>query len=540
MSEIKMTGGQLLVDALEKIGVDTVFGIPGVHNLKIYEALSKSKIKHITTRNESGAGFMADGYGRSTGKPGTAIVITGPGLTNILTAMGQAYLDAVPMVVISSQLPTTIMNQSTGFLHELRNSTIVAGAVAKESRRVSSADKIQETIAAAYRLAVSGRPGPVHAEVPLDILAETVLLDSSCKTVPTICMTAYEDQLKKAADMINQAKQVTIITGGGAVDAAKEVRNLSQKIKAAVVSSCAGKGVVSDQDDLCLGTRLPFKGVRQYVEESDLVLALGTQLSPTDLWENDLKLKGQLLQFDIDSDAFYRNVPADYGVKGDCKILLESILPMLEVKDFKPEAKIKALKEAAIQTGPAVTGNDKTYDMAMEVLSVFRESLGEEEILLADMTTAAYIALSEYDSLAPRTFLHPVGFGTLGYSMPAAIGAKVANPEKNMIALIGDGGFQFTMQEVAVACEQKLPIPIVIWNNGGYGEIKRNEAAMGFDSFIAVDNKNPNFLKLARAYDIDGVMPVNKEELKTALTDSFKKEQPTIIEININHWQRGE
>jgi thiamine pyrophosphate-dependent acetolactate synthase large subunit-like protein len=155
------------------------------------------------------------------------------------------------------------------------------------------------------------------------------------------------------------------------------------------------------------------------------------------------------------------------------------------------------------------------------------------------MTTAAYIALSEYEAYAPRTFLHPVGFGTLGYSVPAAIGAKIANPDKNMIALIGDGGFQFTMQELAVACEQNLPIPIVIWNNGGYGEIKRNEAAMGFENYIAVDNKNPDFIKLAQAYEIDGLRPKNQQELKQALTESFKKDQPTIIEINVNDWQRA-
>ncbi|MDI3537912.1 MAG: 5-guanidino-2-oxopentanoate decarboxylase [Eubacteriaceae bacterium] len=539
MATKKISGAQLLVQTMEKIGVECAFGIPGVHNLKIYDALTKSSIRHITTRNESGAGFMADGYGRSTGRPGTAIVITGPGLTNILTPMGQAYLDAVPMVVISSQLPSTIINQSTGFLHELRNSTIVAGAVAKESRRVTSADQMAEIIRFAYQLAVSGRPGPVHVEVPLDILAEEVWVDEPGLNSLTQCLPVYEETLKKAAALINLARRVTIVTGGGAVNAAIEVTALSQKIKAAVVSTCAGKGVVSEKSPLHLGARLPYKEVRQYVEESDLVLALGTQLSPTDLWENKLKLKGQLLQFDIDSDAFYRNYPADLGVKGDCKELIKNLLPLIEEKYKQAEELVQSIKTAAIKTGPVVTGNNKSFDLALEVLEVFRESLGDEEILLADMTTAAYIALSEYEAYAPRTFLHPVGFGTLGYSVPAAIGAKIANPDKNMIALIGDGGFQFTMQELAVACEQNLPIPIVIWNNGGYGEIKRNEAAMGFENYIAVDNKNPDFIKLAQAYEIDGLRPKNQQELKQALTESFKKDQPTIIEINVNDWQRA-
>ncbi|WKY44108.1 5-guanidino-2-oxopentanoate decarboxylase [Eubacteriaceae bacterium ES2] len=535
----KITGAQLLVQTMEKIGVECAFGIPGVHNLKIYEALTKSSIRHVTSRNESGAGFMADGYGRSTGRPGTAIVITGPGLTNILTPMGQAYLDSVPMVVISSQLPTTIMNQSTGFLHELKNSTIVAGAVAKESRRVTAASQIEEMIGWAYRLAVSGRPGPVHVEIPLDILAQELVGVNQEMNKDSQCLADYEASLKKAAALINQAGRVTIITGGGAVGAAAEVSTLCEKIKAAVVSTCAGKGVVSEKSPLHLGARLPFREVRQYVEESDLVLALGTQLAATDLWENNIKFKGMLVQFDCDSEAFYRNFPADLGVKGDCRDLLKDLLPLIDEKNQQPEEILQGLKRVAIKNGPAVTGNDKTYDLAMEVLAVFRNVLREADILLADMTTAAYIALSEYEAYLPRTFLHPVGFGTLGYSVPAAIGAKVANPLKNVIALTGDGGFQFTMQELAVACEQNLPIPIVIWNNGGYGEIKRNEAAMGFDSFIAVDNKNPDFIKLAQAYEIDGLRPKNQQELKEALAKSFKKNQPTIIEINVNDWEEA-
>ncbi|MDK2867925.1 MAG: 5-guanidino-2-oxopentanoate decarboxylase, partial [Clostridiales bacterium] len=171
MTEQMTTGAALLVKAMQNAGVETVFGIPGVHNLKIYDALTKSKIRHIATRNESGAGFMADGYARRSGKVGTAIVITGPGLTNIMTPMGQAYHDSIPMVVISSQLPTNIVNQRTGFLHELKNSTIMAQSVTKMSKTITSADQIEYAVYEAYALAQSGRPGPVHLEVPLDILA---------------------------------------------------------------------------------------------------------------------------------------------------------------------------------------------------------------------------------------------------------------------------------------------------------------------------------------------------------------------------------
>ncbi|QSX08245.1 5-guanidino-2-oxopentanoate decarboxylase [Alkalibacter rhizosphaerae] len=533
-----VTGAQLLVETLERINVETVFGIPGVHNLKIYDALTKSKIHHITTRNESGAGFMADGYGRRTGKPGTAIVITGPGLTNIMTPMGQAYLDAVPMVVISSQLPTTIMNQSTGFLHELKNSTIMASSVAKESRTVPSVELIENYVVEAYKLAVTGRPGPVHIEIPLDLLAEKVQVNKELKIQFTETTTLHEGSIDQAAEIINQADRVSVIAGGGAVDASKEVEELIEKLSAATVQTCAGKGVVSDKSKWNLGARLPFENIRQFIENSDVVIALGTQLSPTDLWENSLKFQGTLIQIDVDSDAFYRNAPADLGIKGDCTSVLQKMLPLLKEKNTTIPEELDQLKIDAVKSAPQVIGNEVTFDMAIDVLDVFREVLKDDEALVADMTTAAYIALSEYQTYQPRTFLHPVGFGTLGYSMPAAIGMKAAQPDKNLIALIGDGGFQFTMQELAVACEQELPIPIVIWNNAGYGEIKRNEKSMDFDSFIAVDNRNPDFMKLADAYGIEGQMPVNKKQLKEALLGSFAKKEPTIIEIDVNRWER--
>jgi thiamine pyrophosphate-dependent acetolactate synthase large subunit-like protein len=288
---------------------------------------------------------------------------------------------------------------------------------------------------------------------------------------------------------------------------------------------------------LCIGTRLPFAGVRAFLEEQDVILAIGTQLAPTDLWEMDLTLQGELIQIDIDAEAFYMNIPADLGLKGDAKTMTAVLLEKVQPKNRDIEATVKALKDEAIQTGPAVTGNTKTYHIAMDFIEAAEIALGEDGVLVADMTTAAYIALSEYHAQTARSFLHPVGFGTLGYAMPAAIGAKVADPDRSIIALNGDGGFQFTMQELAVACTLKLPLPIVIWNNGGYGEIKRNEQAMAFETLIAVDQQNPDFTALAAAYGLEGIRVHNKTELLDVLTESLKKQAPTVIEINVEKWE---
>jgi thiamine pyrophosphate-dependent acetolactate synthase large subunit-like protein len=536
MSNNKMTGAALLVKALEGENVDTLFGIPGVHNLKIYDALAKSSIKHVTSRNESGAGFMADGYARISGKVGTAIVISGPGLTNILTPMGQAFHDAIPMVVISSQLPTTINKQSTGYLHELKNSTIMAQSVSKESRTITSVTQIEAYVHEAYTLAKSGKPGPVHLEVPLDILAAFIEVDQYASYEESIITEVNDDAVEKAATLINQYERVAIIAGGGACDAANQVNQLVEKLSAPILQTAAGKGIVSDYHPLCIGTRLPYQNVLDYLSEQEIIIAIGTQLAPTDLWEMPLNLKGKLIQIDIDADAFYRNYSADLGVKGHALKVLNKLLPMLEAKHGDRSAEVKGLKETASKNAPTVTGNTVTFKTAMSFLQTVEKVLGKEGAFITDMTTAAYIGLSEYNAVSARSFLHPVGFGTLGYSMPAAIGAKLCHPDQDIIALIGDGGFQFTMQELAVACTEALPLPIVIWNNDGYGEIKRNEKAMGFEKLIAVDNNNPDFVLLAKAYGIEGIRVTNVDELENALKEGLKKTLPTIIELHVDRW----
>lgn len=530
-----------VVKTLEKLGVDTIFGIPGAHNLDVYEALLESEIKHVTAKNESGAGFMADGYARVSGKPGVALVITGPGLTNILTPMGQAYHDSVPMVVISSQIPSSLMNQGTGFLHELKNSTIMAKSVAKESRTVIAPEQIETYISEAYHLSTSGRPGPVHVEIPMDLFKEKLneeAMNNELKLVSDMKPVIKEDVLNIIAAQINKSGKLAMIVGGGACEAQSQVKDVAEKLDIPVIQSYAGKGVLPETHDLCLGTRIQFDGILKMLKSCDTVLVVGSQLSPTDLWEKPLRLNGQLIQIDTDAGAFNKNYPADIGLKSDASEALEALLPLLdEKKDDKVRAMVKKQIQEATDSVSELSGIVDTFDQAIAMLKTIRKSLPEDGVLLADMTTTAYLALSEYETFAPRTFLHPIGFGTLGYSVPAAIGAKMRYQNKDMIALIGDGGFQFTMQEIAVAAELKLNLPIIIWNNDGYGEIRRYERARNFSENISVDHICPDLMMLGKAYGIDGVRPTSEQELEDAIRDSLNKDMPTIIELHIEKWR---
>lgn len=530
-----ITGAKLLINTLEKLKVRQAFGIPGVHNLDIYEALVESRIHHVTAKNESGAGFMADGYARVTGMPGIAFVITGPGLTNILTPMAQAYHDSIPMVVISSQIPTSFLNQGTGFLHELKNSTILAQSVAKESRIVPNPESIKHYIEEAYYLSMSGNPGPVHVEIPMDILSANVNEKDAAEYIyKEFKMSLNTGLLDDAVKLINKADTIAIIAGGGAVNAGDEVLLLSNKLSAPVVHTAAGKGIIDERHPLCLGTRIHCPEVKTLLQETDVVIGIGSQLSATDLWEVPLSLDGKLIQIDIDAGQFNKNYRADIGIKGDSKNVLQVIIPKLNKKINKDvENSISKIIKNSHDNLKNLTGVFDTMDFTCEILGVMRKLIPEDGILFTDMTTPAYISLSEYDTYKARTFFHPVGFGTLGYALPAGIGAKLAMPDRTVCVLEGDGGFQFTMQELAVAIQQGISLPIIIWNNKGYGEIRRNQGARNFKEKIAVNHENPDFIKLAEAYGIKGFRVYNTIEMEQALKQSIDEKAVSLIEVII-------
>ena len=340
--------------------------------------------------------------------------------------------------------------------------------------------------------------------------------------------------LDDAAQVINKAATIAIIAGGGAVNAGEEVLTLANKLSAVVVQTAAGKGVLDERHPLCLGTRLHFPEVKEMLRRADVVIGIGTQLSSTDLWEVPLSLDGKLIQIDIDPGEFNKNYIADIGIKGCSKDVLNALIPKLDKK--QSEEAVKTVSEIVLKAKDKLkdlTGIHNPMDFIQEILGAIRRTIPQDGILCTDMTTPAYVALSEFETYRERTFLHPVGFGTLGYALPAGIGAKLAEPERIVCVLEGDGGFQFTMQELAVAIEEGISLPIIIWNNNGYGEISRNEEARGFGEKIAVDHKTPDFLKLADAYGIRGYRVSNGMEMEEALKQSIDLKGVSLIEVKV-------
>jgi len=533
---VQPNGARRVVETLESCGVTTIFGIPGIHNLAIYEALIGSSIRHVTARHEQGAGFMADGWARSTGETATALVISGPGLTNILTPLAQACHDSIPMVVISSQIPTSYIGQGAGFLHELKNSTLLVRSVSKESRRVESPDEIAPALEAAYRLAETGRPGPVHVEIPMDILAMEASENSkpSGRGRKTWKPSPDPSALREAAEALGKARNPVVILGGGCRQASKEALEFAEAVGAAVIETCAGKGVVDERHPFCLGARVHFPSVRTFLESADVIVAVGTELSPTDLWEQPLPKKGILVQIDLDPANFGRNCTADIGIRGDAAEVLEALAKALGGKTPSMgdrTAQLSGIKDRAKSELGSLTGMGKDLAAMEELLSALRREIPDDGVLVADMTGPAYVAISEYPAYRPSTFLHPVGFGTLGLALPAAIGARLARPDTPVAVLTGDGGFQFTMAEVAVAAQEKISLPIVIWNDQGFGEIRRNEKRFGFPSLIAVDNPAPDFRALAASWGAGYARAGTGRDISEALRQAFGEGRPSIIEV---------
>jgi len=534
-----MTGGQAVVKALEFLDVSTIFGIPGVHNLAIYSALLDSSIKHVTVRHEQGAGFMADGYARTTGRVGVALVISGPGLTNILTPMGEAYHEAVPLLVISTNNSRRYLNGRTGILHELSQSNAMTRSVAKESRRVPYPEAIVPYLIEAHQLALEGRPGPVHVEIPLDLLDSEIvrpdrkIMGQTATVFQSSQQAGILQDVQQVVEILDTAQHPLIIIGGGAWQAGDNLTQLADKLAAPILLTPAGKGGIDDDHPLCLGVRHHFPAIRTFVENADVVLAFGTELAE-DLYGNFFSTKGMLIRIDRDVSVFERNIKGHICLLEDANTVAELLNKLVRVRPDRKgliHRSVRKVKDQASQELPHIFAY-RDLAILLNILKEIRTSLPKDGILVSDSTRPAYVAFSEFPSHTPRSFLFPCGYGTLGMALPSAIGTKIAHPERAVSVLAGDGGFQFTMAELGTLCQEKLSIPIIVFNDHGFGEIRMFEETRHPGRRIGVDLKNPDFESLATAYGMPFYRILKNGDLQNALSIALTLQGPSLIEID--------
>ncbi|HXV24370.1 MAG TPA: 5-guanidino-2-oxopentanoate decarboxylase [Alphaproteobacteria bacterium] len=524
------TCGEVLVRLLERYGIDTIFGIPGVHTVELYRGLGNSSIRHVTPRHEQGAGFMADGYARVSGRPAACFIITGPGLTNIATALGQAYGDSVPMLVISSVNRTEELGLGEGRLHELPSQRDLMAGLTAFSHTLMRAEELPQVLARAYAVFGSARPRPVHIELPLDVITAGAD-DVPAKVLPRSGRPAPDPAaIAEAAELLGRAKRPLVVLGGGAQDAALEARKVVERLGAPAVTTINGKGILPPGHPLSLGSTLPQRPVLEELTAADVVLAVGTELGETDtlLFEGRPKLGGKLIRIDIDADELVHNALPELAILSDAGLALQALSRALE--GAEPIAasgqRVQKLRE---QLEGLLTERQRLH---RRFLTAVQEAL-PDVVVVGDSTQPVYSANLFYEPARPRSFFNAsTGYGTLGYALPAALGAKLAEPDRPVVALIGDGGIQFTIGELAAAVELSLPVPILLWNNHGYGEIREYMAARGIPQ-IGVDIYTPDLLAIAQGYGCEAVRATSLAHLKDELRRSQERQRPTVIEIDV-------
>lgn len=515
--------GAQISHMLKDRGVDVIFGIPGVHNQEMYRGIEEAGIRHVLARHEQGAGFMADGYARATGKPGVAYVITGPGLCNIMTPMGQAYSDSVPLLVISSCLDET--SAAHGQLHQMKDQRAAAETVCDWSLEARTAESAYALVDRAFAEFQAQSPLPKHIQVPIQALVAEA---KPARPSAMRRLTADKVDVAHAARKLVRAQRPLFVFGGGASKAGGvngPARAVLKASKAASFTSYAGRGIVSADDPLSFGSTLARPGSAKILADADLLVFIGTDLAEVDLWRKDPGHVCPAIHVNLDPQVLARANAADDVHQADAVVWLSALETALEGTQNSTEWTGERVAETRSRWRIEV---DVERPGIVPICDALRKVVPEDTMIYSDMTQFAYVAKEVWDMDRPGHWHHPYGFGTLGYATPAAIGGAVARRGKSTMAIIGDYGFHYTMQELGVAVELGLSLPIVLWDNGKLKEIEDSmtRAQIAPNAVIA---HNPDFCKLAEAFGARAVAPATLDDMQKAVAAAFDADGPTLI-----------
>ncbi len=514
--------GAQISHALKDRGVDVIFGIPGVHNQEMYRGIEEAGITHVLARHEQGAGFMADGYARATGKPGVAYVITGPGLCNTMTPIGQAYADSVPMLVMSSCLDET--QAQSGQLHQMKDQRGAAETVADWSLQGNDPQSVYGLLDRAFEEFALSRPRPKHIQVPIAQLvadADPAPYPNS----PGSRTKVYPPDIAQLLSLLNTVRRPLFVLGGGA--RSNLWRQVLTQLGAACFTTYAGRGLVETGYALDFGSTLPRPGSAEVIGSADLVVAVGAELGEVDLWRDHLGRTSQLVRVDLDprvlSDRHWASIRIQADGEDFARALWEALEQVRPADGWSPDE----VSEARARWRAEV---DAERPGIVPVIDALRAVTPADAMIYSDMTQFAYVAKEVWDMAYPHHWHHPTGFGTLGYALPAGIGGAVARRGKPTMVIAGDYGFQYTMPELGTAVELGLSLPIILWDNGKLKEIEESMVA-GQIAPNAVVARNPDFCKLAEAYGARFAQPEKLGDLGAIMQEAFAAPVPTLIRL---------
>lgn len=524
----KMTGGQALAKSLYLEGVRVIFGLPGVQLYHMLDGLAQEPgIRFINTRHEQATAYMADGYARAGGEGiATCLMVPGPGLLNASAAIGTAYSASSPIMVVCGQIERDMIGGDRGMLHEVNDQIDTIKPITKYARRALDPAEIPEMVHEAVTSLKTGRPRPVEIEIPPETLAEIVDIDL---IEPAIVrqVSASAEQISTAAQMLTDAKNPLIWVGGGAIasEASGALVQVAEFLQAPVIATPEGKGAISDKHHLSLGGLWQRDDpIAQAASGHDVILAVGTRMAAPNL------LSGQtVIQIDIDAAELGRNYKDTFGMQGDARETLVALHSALAAKgSARPnrQAEMEAIKASR---------DDLLYKVEPQegYIAALRAGIPEDGIVISGMTQLGYYSRAHFPVFGPRTFITSSYFGNLGFAYPTALGAKVAHPDKPVVAISGDGGFMFNCQEMSTAVNHGINAVVVVFNDEAYGNVLRDQTTRFEGRGYGATLKNPDFVKFAESFGARGVRAKGPEALEAALKEAFTIEAPTLIEVPV-------
>jgi acetolactate synthase-1/2/3 large subunit len=533
---MRCSGAEIIIRLLERAGVTLVSGIPGGANLPLYHALSKSPIRHILARHEQGAGFIAHGIARSTGKPGVCFATSGPGATNLVTALADAKLDSVPIIAITGQVPTSMIGTDAFQEVDTYGMTL---SITKHNFLVKSAEQLLTIIPRAFAIALSGRPGPVLIDVPKDVQLQEIDLEQwpapgARAAFPAIDKTSVAE----AADMIARAKRPVIYAGGGVIRSGCHgpLKELAKKNGIPVALTLMGLGAFPPNDPLYLGM-LGMHGsplCNIALDEADLVLALGSRFDDRAVGRaDDFCRKADIIHVDIDAAEIHKIKRAHLPIVGDLGLVISALLPLVG-RDSR-HVWLSRLSEirAALPCGPFPReGGLHPFDAIKTAHSLAPAGT----IVCTDVGQHQMWVAQAYPFAAPGIFLTSGGLGTMGFGLPAAIGAALANPGRRVLCISGDGSFQMNIQEMATLAELGLPVTILLLNNGHLGLVRQQQELFYGGNYIASRfDLELNFAAISRQFGIQGFSVRQPGSITEILREALSHDGPSLVDIPVGH-----
>jgi acetolactate synthase-1/2/3 large subunit len=532
-----MTGGQALATSLKNQGVDTLFALPGVQLDGFFHALwdERDHFRIIHPRHEQATTYMADGYARVTGREGVAVVVPGPGLLNASAGLSSAYACNSPVLVISGQIRSDLIDQNVGALHEIPNQLGMIRSVTKHAARATTPGEIPATVTEAFRQLRSGRPRPVEVEFPVDTLFASGQVEIGAPAPARQRDAGDPDLIEQAARILGNAKNPVIYAGGGVqrAGAGAELLRLAELLQAPVVISMNGKGAISDRHYLAHG----IFGEREFLPEADVVLIAGSRFSTGDGPVRALGDGQVAIQIDIDPEELGRNVPLAVGIAADLQAGLAELAERTERHNrSRPSrrAELEQFKHAAAEKLASV---EPQAGFAMAI----RAETPDDGIIVGEYTQVAYWSFLGLPVYEPNTFLGPGYQGALGYGFATALGAKVGKPDVPVISINGDGGFGYSMSELSTMVQHDIPVVTIVFDDHAFGNVKRIQTEQFGGRVLASELVNPNYQTLAKAFGIAGRCATNAAELRIAVRESIRLNEPVLIEVPVeampNPWK---